>query len=266
MATQAAKVAQFRALHAQKQAFVMANAWNIGSAKQLARLGFEALGTTSAGIAMELGVADGEVGRDRSLAVAQAIVAATDLPVSADLENLFGDDPETCAETIRMAIATGLAGASIEDYSGPAEDKIYPFELAVERVRAAVAAVRASGGDFVLTARAENFLRGRPDLEDTIRRLKAYEAAGADVLFAPGLPSYKAIQEVCQAVDKPVNVLMGIGAPSLTVDDLTKAGVARISLGSALARTAEAAFVNAASWIKDRGSFAYRQAAEAAFR
>ncbi|WP_342643761.1 isocitrate lyase/PEP mutase family protein [Rhodoligotrophos ferricapiens] len=266
MPTQAEKVKRFRALHEERRAFVMANAWTIGSARHLTKLGFEALGTTSAGLAMDLGVNDGEVGRDHSLAVARAIVEATDLPVSADLENGFGDSPATCAETIRLAIDAGLAGASIEDFSGRPDDPIYPLDFAVERVRAAVAAIRSSGRDFVLTARAENFLHGRADLADTITRLKAYEAAGADVLFAPGLPSYRAICDVCSALDKPLNVLMGFGAPALSIDDLARLGIGRISLGSALARTAENAYVNAASWIRERRTFAYRQAVDAALR
>ncbi len=259
MTTQTEKAALFRRMHEERRAFVMANAWDIGSARQLTALGFEALGTTSAGLALSLGLRDGvgEVGRDETLANAHAIVRATHLPVSADLENGFADDPAGCAATIHAAIDIGLAGGSIEDATGRPDDPIYPFELAVARVRAAAEEAHSSGSDFVLTARAENFLHGRPDLDDTIARLKAFAEAGADVLYAPGLPDLRSIKAVCEAVDKPVNVLMGLDAPPLSVADLAAIGVARISMGSALARTAEAAMVHAASWIRERGTFVY---------
>ncbi|MFC4172535.1 oxaloacetate decarboxylase [Microvirga sp. GCM10011540] len=259
MTTQSEKAALFRRMHEERRAFVLANAWDAGSARRLTSLGFEALGTTSAGLALSLGVEDGvrALGRDETLANAHAIVGATHLPVSADLENCFADDPAGCAETIHYAIAVGLAGGSIEDATGHPDDPIYPFGLAVERVRAAAEEAHGSGSDFVLTARAENFLHGRPDLDDTIARLRAFAAAGADVLYAPGLPDLRSIRAVCEAVDKPVNVLMGLDAPPLSVADLAAIGIGRISLGSALARTAEATMVNAASWIRERGTFVY---------
>lgn len=259
MATQLEKAARFRAMHEERRAFVMANAWDAGSAQKLTSLGFEAIGTTSAGLALSLGVPDGAgaVSREDTLANARAIVRATHLPVSADLENCFADDPAGCAETIHYAIDVGLAGGSIEDATGRPGDPIYPFELAVERVRAAAAEAHAGGRDFVLTARAENFLHGRPDLDDTIARLRAFAEAGADVLYAPGLPDFRSIKAVCAAIDKPVNVLMGLDAPPISVSDLAGIGVARISLGSALARAAEAAMVHAASWIRERGTFVY---------
>jgi len=259
MTTQTEKAVLFRRMHEERRAFVMANAWDVGSARQLTALGFESLGTTSAGLALSLGLRDGvgEVGRDETLANAYAIVRATHLPVSADLENCFADDPAGCAETIHYAIDIGLAGGSIEDATGRPNDPIYPFGHAVERVRAAAEEAHGRGSDFVLTARAENFLHGRPDLDDTIARLRAFAAAGADVLYAPGLPDLRSIKAVCEAVDKPVNVLMGLDAPPLSVADLAAVGVARISMGSALARTAEAAMVHAASWIRERGTFVY---------
>jgi 2-methylisocitrate lyase-like PEP mutase family enzyme len=259
MTTQTEKAELFRGMHEERRAFVMANAWNIGSARQLTGLGFEALGTTSAGLALNMGVRDGEVGRDETLANAYAIVRATHLPVSADLENCFADDPAGCAETIHYAIDVGLAGGSIEDATGRDDDPIYPFELAVERVRAAAEEAHGSGRDFVLTARAENFLHGRPNLDDTIARLKAFAEAGADVLFAPGLPDLSSIKAVCEALDKPVNVLMGLNSPPISASDLARVGVARISLGSALARTAESAVAHTASWIRERGSFVYER-------
>jgi len=257
MTTQTEKAALFRKMHEERRAFVMANAWDAGSARRLTSLGFEALGTTSAGLALSLGLDDGEVGRDGTLANALTIVRATHLPVSADLENCFADDPAGCAETIHYAIDVGLAGGSIEDATGRPDDPIYPFELAVARVRAAAEEAHGGGRDFVLTARAENFLHGRSDLDDTIARLRAFAEAGADVLFAPGLPDLFSVKAICEAVGKPVNVLMGLSAPPLSAADLASVGVARISLGSALARTAEAAMVHAASWIRERGTFVY---------
>jgi 2-methylisocitrate lyase-like PEP mutase family enzyme len=257
MPTQTEKAALFRKLHEERRAFIMANAWDAGSAGRLTTLGFEALGTTSAGLALSMGVEDGQAGREAILANADQIVRATHLPVSADLENCFADDPAGCGETIRYAIGIGLAGGSIEDATGNPDDPIYPFELAVERVRAAAEEARGSGCGFVLTARAENFLLGRPDLDDTIARLRAFADVGADVLYAPGLPDLRSIRAVCEAVAKPVNVLMGLGSLPISASDLARIGVARISLGSALARTADAAMLHAASQIREQGVFAY---------
>lgn len=243
--SRAAKVERFRALHTASKTFVIANAWTVGTAKQLAALGFEAIATTSAGIAMDVGLDDGQAGRGRTLAVGAAIASAVDLPVSADLENCFADEPEGCADTIRAAIDLGLAGGSIEDFTGRPDDPIYAFDEAVDRVRAAVSAGHDEGRDFVLTARAENFLHGRPDIDDTINRLKAFEQAGADVLFAPGLPDLDSVRAVRAAITKPINVLMS-GPANFSVDDLVEAGIERISLGPRLARAAERAVIAAA--------------------
>jgi 2-methylisocitrate lyase-like PEP mutase family enzyme len=247
-------------LHARPGIFVIPNPWDAGSAKILATLGFEALATTSAGFAFSLGKpdAEGAVSRSDTLANARSIVDATSLPVSADLENGFGDDPETCAETIRLAADTGLAGGSIEDATGRADDPIYPFALSVERVTAAVQAARALPFPFVLTARAENLINGRPDLSDTIRRLEAFAAAGADVLYAPGLKSRDDIAAVVNAVaPKPVNVVMGLSGPRFSLDELASLGVKRVSLGSSLARAAYGAFLDAAREIRDTGTFGF---------
>ncbi len=254
---QAAKAAMFQALHARPGAFVIPNPWDAGTARILAALGFEALATTSAGLAFALGQRDGTVGRDAMLANAAAIVAETDLPVSADLENGFGDAPNEAAETIRLAAAAGLVGGSIEDATGNAGQPIYGFDHAVERVTAAVEAARALPFRFMLTARAENFLHGRPDLDDTIRRLQAFERAGADVLYAPGLPSMDAVRAVCAAVSRPVNVLAGGSGAAMSVAALAEAGVKRISLGSALSRAALGGFVRAAREIKESGTFGF---------
>lgn len=254
------KATAFRALHGRPGAFVIPNPWDAGTARILAALGFEALATTSAGFAFTLGRRDGAAGRAAILANARAIVEATDLPVSADLENGFGPEPEEAAETIRLAAETGLVGGSIEDASGDADRPIYDFQHAVERVSATVEAARTLPFPFVLTARAESFLHGRPDLDDTIRRLQAFERAGADVLYAPGLPSLDAIRVVCAAVSRPVNVLAGSGAaPSVAA--LAEAGVKRISLGSALSRAALGGFVRAVREIREHGTFGF--AAEA---
>ena len=260
MNTQADRAQRLRMLHARPGIFVIPNPWDAGSARILATLGFEALATTSAGFAFSLGKPDaqGAVSRADTLANARSIVDATSLPVSADLENGFGDDPETCAETIRLAAETGLAGGSIEDATGRADDPIYPFALSVERVAAAVQAVRALPFPFVLTARAENLINGRPDLNDTIRRLEAFAAAGADVLYAPGLKSRDDIAAVIKAVaPKPVNVVMGLSGPRFSLDELASLGVKRVSLGSSLARAAYGAFLDAAREIRDTGTFAF---------
>lgn len=254
---QAGKAAAFQALHVRTGAFVIPNPWDAGTARILAAHGFEALATTSAGLAFMLGLRDGAAGREATLANARMIVEATDLPVSADLENGFGDAPEAAAETIRLAAETGLAGGSIEDASGDATRPIYDFGHAAERVAAAVEAARGLPFPFVLTARAENFLHGRPDLEDTIRRLQAFERAGADVLYAPGLPSLDAIRTVCAAVSRPVNVLAGGSRATPSIAALAEAGVKRISLGSALSRAALGALVRAACEIKEHGTFGF---------
>ncbi len=219
-------------------------------------MGFKALATTSAGYAFSRGRLDGAISRDEMLAHAAEIVAATPLPVSADLENGYGDAPEDAGETIRLAAGTGLVGASIEDFSGGGDGSIYDFSLAVERIEAAVAAAREQDFPFALTARAENFIRGRPDLDNTIKRLLAFEAAGADVLYAPGLLNLDAIRTVCQAVAKPVNVVMGLTGSAMTTAELADAGVRRISLGAVLARTALGAFMAAAEEIQ-AGSYTF---------
>ncbi len=238
----------FRALHQRDGLFVLPNPWDAGSAKLLAHLGFEALATTSAGLAFALGRpdAEGAVSRDEALANAREILEATPLPVAADLENGYGDTPEDCAQTIRLAAACGLVGGSIEDASGRADAPIYPLELAVERVAAAVQAARALPFTFTLAARAENFLHGRADLDDTIRRLVAFAEAGADVLYAPGLKTREEVTAVVQAVaPRPVNVLVGSPAVQLSLDELAELGVKRVSVGSTLARAAYGAFFSA---------------------
>lgn len=251
------KVARFRALHARPGAFVIPNPWDAGSARILAALGFEALATTSAGLAFSLGRKDGEGGltREETLANAAAIVTATPLPVSADLENGFGDAPGDCAATIRAAAGVGLAGGSIEDATGDPARPLYDPGHAAERVAAAAEAAR--GLPFVLTARAENFLHGRPDLDDTIRRLQAFAAAGAEVLYAPGLTRLEDIRTLCAAVDRPVNVVMGLAGRPFTVAELAEAGVKRISLGGSLARTALGALAQAGREILAEGHFGY---------
>jgi 2-methylisocitrate lyase-like PEP mutase family enzyme len=258
MATsQGEKAARFRDLHKGPGAFVIPNPWDAGSARILASLGFEALATSSGASAGTLGRRDGKVTRDEALAHARAIVAATDLPVSADLEKGFGDAPAVAAETIRLAAEVGLVGGSIEDATGDKDKPLYDLSLAVERVAAATEAARALPFPFTLTARAENYLRGNPSLDDTIRRLQAFEKAGADVLFAPGLPDLAAVRAVCAAVSKPVNFMAGIKGKSFTVADLTAAGVKRISLATSLYRAAMGGLVEVAREVKDKGTFGY---------
>ena len=259
--SQQEKGERFRQLHARRGAFVIPNPWDAGTARVLAALGFEALTTTSAGLAFALGKRDGlgMVTRDETLANAKAIVEATDLPVAADLENGFGDAPEAAAETIRQAAGVGLVGGSIEDSTGDVRRPIYDFAHAVERVAAAAEAARSVGVPFVFVARAENYLHGRPDLDDTIRRLQAYEEAGADALYAPGLTTADEIRTVCASVNKPVNVLAGLKDTSFSVAELSALGVRRISLGSALSRAAVGGFVAAAEEIRDRGTFSFAQ-------
>lgn len=257
--SQVEKGRRFQALHARPGAFVIPNPWDAGTARILAGLGFEALTTTSAGLAFTLGRRDGEgaVTRAETLANARAIVDATDLPVAADLENGYGDSPQAVAETVRLAAEVGLVGGSIEDSTGDAAAPIYDFHHAVDRVAAAAEAVRGLRVPFVLVGRAENFLHRRHDLDDTIRRLQAYEAAGADALFAPGLTKANDIRTVCAAVSKPVNVIMGFQSASFTVAELAALGVRRISVGSALSRAALGAFLRAAKEIRDHGTFRF---------
>ena len=256
MAIRAERAERFRALHAREGAFVIPNPWDAGSARLLAALGFEALATTSAGYAFSIGRLDGMVTLEEKIEHCRALCAATDLPVSADLENCFADDPKQAANTILLAAEAGVVGASIEDYSNDDSKPIYDFGLAVERVHAAVEAARSLGFPFTLTARAENLLRGRPDLDDTIRRLQAFEKAGADVLYAPALTTLDQVRTVTGAVSKPVNVL----APALkgvTLAQLAEAGAKRISVGGALARTAIAALLRAGREMRDQGSFGW---------
>jgi 2-methylisocitrate lyase-like PEP mutase family enzyme len=257
------KAVTFKALHERVGIFAFPNPWDAGSAKMLTALGFEALATTSAGLAFSLGKPDGEgaLTRTDTLANARAIVEATPLPVAADLENGYGDEPEDCAATILRAAEIGLVGGSIEDATGRPEDTIYPFEQSVERVKAAVQAARSLPFPFTLTARAENLIYGRPDLKDTIRRLEAYAEAGADVLFAPGLKNEEEIQAVVKAVaPKPVNIVIGLGINGLSLDALEKLGVKRVSLGSSLVRAAYSSFLRAAEEIKEKGTFSFTHA------
>ena len=252
------KASRFKALHQGAGTFVIPNPWDAGSARVLAGLGFAALATSSAACAMSShGRHDGNITRDEALAHARAIAVATDLPVSADLENGFGDDPATAAETIRLAAEAGLVGGSIEDATGDSQHPIYAFDLAVEPVAAAARAAHGLPFAFTLTARAENFVRGIKDLDDTIRRLQAYERAGADVLFAPGLPDLDAVRAVCAAVTKPVNFMVGIKGKSFSVAELQDAGVRRISLATSLHSAAMTALIDAAREVREHGSFGY---------
>lgn len=257
---QAAKAEKLKALHQREGIFVIPNPWDAGSAKILESLGFEALTTTSAGLAYMLAKPDGlgAVSLSETLKNAHDIVMATNLPVAADLENGYGESPETCAETILLAAQAGLVGGSIEDSTGKLDSPIIPFELAVERVRAAVEAARSLPFHFTLTARAENLIHGRIDLNDTIRRLVAFAEAGADVLFAPGLKTAEDIKAVVSAVSpKPVSVVMGLGSSDFTVESLAALGVKRISLGSSFARAAYGAFMQAAQEVSGKGTFTF---------
>ena len=256
MKNQSEKAAIFRALHERDRAFIIPNPWDIGSAKMLEALGFEALATTSWGFAYSIGKADGAVDRDTMLAHAAQLAAATDLPVSADLENGYADEPAGVAETVRLAAAAGLAGCSIEDLPLGREAGPYDIDFAAARVRAAVEAARALPFSFVLTARAENFIADRPDLADTIARLRAFADAGADVVYAPGLRTEEEIGAVVRAVDRPLNVLVGLAGMTMTLDDLSRIGVRRVSVGSGLARVAYSAARSVATEMHERGSFA----------
>ncbi len=253
---QKSRATRFRELHA-GSAFVIANAWDGGSACVLSGMGFPALATSSGAAAGTLGRLDHGITLEESLANAKLICDSTELPVSADLEKGFGDAPADTARAIARAAEVGLVGGSIEDATGIKDAPIFTITLAVERVAAAVEVARSLPFPFTLTARAENFLSGRPDLDDTIRRLQAYEAAGADVLFAPGLPTLDAVRTVCSSVSKPVNFMVGIPGKSFSVAELTAAGVRRISLATSLYRAAMTGLIHAAREIRDSGSFGY---------
>jgi 2-methylisocitrate lyase-like PEP mutase family enzyme len=251
------KALRFRALHQGPGAFIIPNPWDVGSAMMLAGLGFHALATSSAASACAMGKRDGKLTRDEAVAHARAIVEATDLPVSADLENGFGDAPEEIAETVRSAADAGLVGCTIEDATHNAEYPLYDFEPAVERIAAAAEAARALPFPFMLTARAHNFLYPEPSLDDTIRRLQAYEKAGADVLFAPGLPDLDTVRTVCSAVSKAFNFMVGIKGKSFSVRALEAAGVRRISLATSLYRAAMSGLLDAAREVKEQGQFTF---------
>jgi 2-methylisocitrate lyase-like PEP mutase family enzyme len=255
MSTQTEKAARFRTLHDGPGAFVIPNPWDVGSARLLAGLGFQALATSSAAAACALGRRDGGLSRDEAILHSRMIVDATNLPVSADLERGFGDAPEAVAETIRQAAGAGLVGCTIEDSTGDPLAPLYDFTLAVERIAAAARAARALPFPFLVTARAHNLLYADPSLDETIRRLQAFENAGADVLFAPGLPDLDAVRVVCAAVSKPVNFMAGIKGKSFSVAELAAAGVRRISLATSLYRAAMTGFLDAAREIADSGQF-----------
>lgn len=263
MISQQEKAELFKSLHDRPGCFILPNPWDAGSAKILASMGFEALATTSAGLASTLGRCDGRglITRDEAYANKKAIVEATDLPVSADLENGFHDEPAGVFDAISWAADLGLVGASIEDATGNADKPLYDLDHAVDRMRAAVEAAQGLDWPFILTARAENYLLGRPDLADTIRRLQAFQEAGADVLYAPGLKSADDIASLVREVDRPVNVVMGLSGVNVSVLDLTALGVKRITLGSSLNRAAFGALVAAAQEVLDHGTFTFAERA-----
>ncbi|MGI9481165.1 MAG: isocitrate lyase/PEP mutase family protein [Hyphomicrobiales bacterium] len=263
MPSAAEKARTFRSLHEMEEIFVMPNPWDIGSTKILAGMGFAALATTSAGFAFSIGRKDwpGEVKRSEALSHARQIVRATDLPVSADFENCYADSAKGVGETIKLAARTGLTGCSIEDTSGDPRAPIFEFSEALERVTAAVEACRGLSRDFILTARAENFLHDRPHLDDTLKRLSAFEAVGADVLYAPGLRDLDQIRTVCSALKGPVNVVMGLSGTHFSVELLQEVGVRRISLGSAFARAALGGFLRAAKEVREHGTFSFAEEA-----
>lgn len=254
---QHARAARFRALHDRPGAFIIPNPWDVASARILNGLGFEALATSSAASACAMGRRDGELTRDEALTHARLIVNATGLPVSADLERGFGDAPDIVAETIRLAADTGLVGCTIEDTTGNQQKPLYDFSLAVERIAAAAQAARALDFPFILTARSHNLMYENPSLDETIKRLQAFAHAGADVLFAPGLPDLDAVRAVCSAVSKPVNFMIGIKGKSFPVTDLAAAGVKRISLATSLYRAAMTGFLEAASEVRNSGRFSF---------
>ena len=264
MKTQAEKAHAFAALHARKQAFVMPNPWDVGSARVLEALGFEALATTSSGFATSIGRVDGQAGRDAVIAHAAALSSATDVPVSGDLENGFGDAPEECAETIRRAAAAGLVGGSIEDFTGRRDQPLYELAQASERIRAAAEAAHGLGFPFMLTARAEGLLLREPDLADVIRRLQAFQEAGADVLFATGVRSAEDIAAIVREVDRPLNVLANLRGLALDVAQLEALGVRRISVGSLFANVAYGALIHAARELEQQGSFGFATEADRA--
>jgi 2-methylisocitrate lyase-like PEP mutase family enzyme len=259
MPTQAEKGATFRALHERDHAFIIPNPWDVGTARLLQMLGFEALATTSAGFAFSIGKPDGAVDRETMLAHAAVLATATDVPVSADLENGYSDDPVGVAETVRLATEVGLAGCSIEDVPADRERKPYDRPLAAERVRAAAEAAHSVPFPFTLTARAENYIIGRPDLRDTIARLQAFQEAGADVLYAPGLKSKQDIAAVVLSVDRPVNVIMGLQGVQLSLAELSEMRVKRVSVGSALSRAAMGAFLRTAREMRENGTFTFAE-------
>lgn len=261
MRTQTEKANAFCEAHQRDLPFIIPNPWDVGAARMLAHLGFEALATTSSGYASSVGRRDNTIGRDEMLAHAAVIAAATDLPVSGDMEHGYGDEPETVAETVRRAAATGLVGCSIEDSTKLPDRPLYDVGFAAERIRAAAEAARSLPFPFTLTARAENFISDRPDLNDTIRRLQAYQDAGADVLYAPGLPTRADIVAVVKALDRPVNVLMGLQGVRLSLAELSEMGVKRISVGGALARAAWSGFLRAAQEMRERGTFHFSEEA-----
>lgn len=257
MKSQAQKSAAFVALHQKGNCFVIPNPWDVGSARLLEHLGFQALASTSAGFAFSQGQSDLSIGLAAKLQHLSSLAAATDLPVSADLQNGFGDAPDTVAHTILAAAKTGIVGGSIEDASGDKDKPIYDLDLAVERIRGAVDAARSLDVKFTLTARAENHLYGQGDLKDTIRRLQAYQETGADVLFAPGIQSKEDIKAIVQSIDRPLNVIMGMKGVALTLDQLRELGVTRVSLGGSLARAAYGAVCRAAAEVQSTGTFRY---------
>src|SRR5579862_7397065 len=257
--TQTEKAKTFSALHHRDHAFIIPNPWDIGSARILEHSGFEALATTSMGYAFSIGRRDNTLTRDQVIQHVKTIAAATSLPLSTDLENGFGDSPEDCAETIRLAAAAGAVGGSIEDATERDDDPIYDIKFAADRIRAAAEAARSLPFPFTLTGRAENYLHGRPDLKDTIKRLQAYQEAGADVLYAPALATKEDIATLVKSVDRPVNVLMGLAGVQLSLADLSALGVKRVSVGSTLCRTALGAFMRAIHEMKQQGTFNFAQ-------
>lgn len=259
MSSQQDKAVHFQALHAAPRALLIANPWDVGSARALAHAGFQALATSSGASAAAMGRRDGTLTREQALLHVQSVVGAVDIPVSADLEDGFGASPDVVADTIRLAAEAGAVGGSIEDYGGAADKALYPFDQSVERVAAAVEAARTLPFPFTLTARAENYLRGKPDLDDTIRRLQAYERVGADVLFAPGLPDLESVRAVCAALHKPVSFMAGVKGKSFSVAALEAAGVRRISLAGSLYRVAMRAMNEAAREVLDSGTFSYAE-------
>jgi 2-methylisocitrate lyase-like PEP mutase family enzyme len=257
MKEQSEKSREFTELHQKGNCFVIPNPWDIGSAKLLQHLGFKALASSSAGFAFSQGKSDLSISAAQMFAHLEALSAATDLPLSADLQNGWGEAPAQVAQTILDAAGTGIVGGSIEDASGEAGGPVYEIGLASERIRSAAEAARTLGFKFTLTARAENYLYGRPDIKDTIRRLQAYQEAGADVLFAPGVQSKEDIRSIVQSIDRPLNVLAGVQGMQLTVAELRELGVTRISLGGSLARAAYGELMRAAREVQESGSFGY---------